>query len=175
MVSKNEEILGVWSELFVGQALAVRAVESDLAGKAPLSISEYDVLLCVSRSHERAIRFSALAEAAVYTKSGITRVVKRLEDEGLLMRRECPEDKRVTYAVLTEAGDRALRETWRWYSQSVSEILSPCFTQQEAQTLRELLGRIVHKLSRPELIQIRTSRSGSATKLGNSRRKQAGS
>lgn len=155
MGSKNEEILGVWSELFVGQALAVRAVEADLHGKAPLSIGEYDVLLCVSRSPERSIRFSALAEAAVYTKSGITRVVKRLEDQGLLRRQECPEDKRVTYAVLTEEGDKALRDTWRCYSQSVLEILAPCFTLQEAQTLRELLGRVVQKLSRPELFQIR--------------------
>lgn len=156
MASKNDEILRVWSELFVGQALAVQAVELAIAGKAPLSIAEYDVLLCISRSPQRSVRFSALAEAVIYTKSGITRLVKRLESEGYVRRQECPEDKRVTYAVLTEEGDRALQETWHWYGKAVLEILSPCFSALEAQTLRELLGRIVQKLSKPELVNIRT-------------------
>lgn len=158
MVQKNEEILGVWSELFVGQSLAVRAVEAVLTEKAPLSIGEYDVLLCISRSPNQSIRFSELAEAVVYTKSGITRLVKRLEDEGYVQRRVSAEDRRVYYAELTPEGDRALEETWRWYGQAVIDVLASCYTLQEAQVLRELLGRIVQKLSRPELVQIRSLR-----------------
>lgn len=155
MTSKNESILGVWAELFVGHALAVRAVEVRLDGKAPLSVAEYDVLLCVSRSVGRSIRFSTLAETALYTKSGITRLVKRLEDQGYVRREECAEDRRGTFAVLTDSGERALKETWRWYSAAIVETLGPCFTAQQAEQLRELLGQMVQKISPPEVMQIR--------------------
>jgi DNA-binding MarR family transcriptional regulator len=157
MASKDEEILRVWSELFVGHALAVRAVEAQMSSKAPLTINEYDVMLCISRSLGQRIRLSALADTAIYTKSGITRVIKRLEHEGYVFREECPADKRGSFAILTDNGKQALKETWRWYSAAILKIFGPCFSHAEAQKLRELLGRLVEKLSVPELVQIRSS------------------
>ena len=154
MTKKDDEILGVWSELFVGHALAVRAVEGAMAGHAPLTIDEYDVMLCISRSVDRRIRFSALAEATIYTKSGITRIVKRFEEEGFVRREECPEDKRVTYAVLTDGGARVLKETWSIYGAAIVKTLGPCFNYADAQTLRELLARLVEHLTNPALVQI---------------------
>ena len=156
MSGKDEEILGVWSELFVGSAFAVRAVESRMAGKAPLSVDEYDVMLCISRSPDQSIRFSALAEAATYTKSGITRIMKRLQAEGFVVRKECPDDRRGSLAELTAEGRKALKDTWRHYRTAILETLSPSFTAQEAKTLRELLGRIVDEFSTPALVQIRS-------------------
>ena len=154
MGTKDEEILGVWSELFVGHALAIRAVEAAMSEKAPLSIDEYDVMLCISRAEKQRIRFSHLAEASIYTKSGITRIIKRLEEEGFVAREECPNDKRGTFAVLSDAGKQALRETWKWYSTAILKVLSPCYTQNEAQKLRELLEKIVEHLSGVDLVQI---------------------
>ena len=156
MALKDEEILGLWSELFVGNALALRAIEEEIAEIAPLTINEYDVMLCISRSSGQKIRFSALADASVYTKSGITRIMKRLEHEGFVKREGCPEDKRGSFAVVTKSGTEALQKTWQHYSAAVLNILSSCFSTSEAQTVRELLGRLVEKLLKPELVQIRT-------------------
>jgi len=158
VTAKDEEILGVWSELFVGHALSVRAVEEQIAGKTPLSLDEYDALLCISRSAGQRIRFSALAAATIYTKSGITRIMKRLETAGYVKREECPEDKRGSFAVLTDAGKQALKETWRWYSAAIIKVFTPCFSFAEAQELRMLLGRLVERLGKPELFQIRVGR-----------------
>jgi DNA-binding MarR family transcriptional regulator len=155
MATKNEELLGVWSELFVGHALAVREIETQIQGKATLSLDEYDLLLVISRSAENRLRFSALADATIYTRSGITRIAKRMIEEGYLEREECPSDKRGAYAVLTDKGKAALRETWRWYSAAIVKIFSPCFNQDEAKTLAELLSRIPAQLRNEPLVQIK--------------------
>lgn len=155
MTTKDEEILGLWSEFFVAHALSIRRLEEVLEDKAPLSIDEYDVLLCISRSQDQRIRFSALAEAAVYTRSGITRIMRRMEASGYVRKETCPEDKRGSFAVLTDDGKRALRDTWRCYSSGVLRVFSPLFNQHEASQLRQLLARVAEALSQPELVQIR--------------------
>ena len=155
MTAKDEEILGVWSELFVGHALSVRAVEEQMVGKSPLSVDEYDVMLCISRSPEQRIRFSALAEITIYTRSGISRILKRLEKDGFVRREGCPEDKRGSFASLTPRGRDALREAWSYYGAAILRIFGPIFSQSEAHDLRKLLGRLVDRLSKAELVQIR--------------------
>jgi DNA-binding MarR family transcriptional regulator len=155
MAGKTEELLAVWSEFFVGHALSIRAVEERMKGRAPLGVDEYDVLLCVSQSGGGRIRLSALADAALYTKSGITRILRRMEEQGFVRREVCPEDKRGQYAVLTDAGQRALRETWKLYAATVLELFEPLYTVQEAQQLRELLSRVVDSLRKPDIVQIR--------------------
>lgn len=154
MGKKDEEILGVWAELFVGHAYAVREVEHRIAGKSPLSVAEYDVMLCIQRSPGARIRYAALAAATVYTKSGITRIMTRLEREGLVLREQCPEDKRGAFAVLSPKGVKALAESWKQYSAAIIEVLGPIYSEREAGVLRELLGRIVERFSAPVVIGV---------------------
>lgn len=156
MATKDDEILSAWAEFFVSHALAVREIERDMASKAPLTLDEYDVLLVISRSPDGQLRFSAIAEATVYTRSGITRIVKRLEEAGYLEKKECPDDKRGSLAALTEKGRKAMRETWRWYSAAVLKVFSPCFTRSEALQLQQLLARITGQLSSDSLVRIRS-------------------
>jgi DNA-binding MarR family transcriptional regulator len=87
--------------------------------------------------------------------------MKRLEELGYVIRKECPEDKRGSLALLTSSGKQALKETWRHYSAAILKIFGPCFNQTEAQKLRELLGHIVEKLAKPELVQIRSTKARS--------------
>ena len=154
MSTKNEEILGAWAEFFVSHALAVRAIESEMEAQSPLSMDGYDVLLAISRAPRQRLRFSDLADTTVYTRSGITRIMKRYEDKGYISREECPEDKRGSFAVLTDEGKRALREAWRWYSKGIIQVFGNCFSEKEAQTLRSLMQKLADSLSTPKLVQL---------------------
>ncbi len=138
----------------MGHALSVRAVAAAIADKAPLTIDEYDVLLCIQRSIGGRIRLSQLAEDTVYTKSGITRILKRFEEVGYVVKKTCSEDGRGSYAELTDRGRRALGETWKHYSTAVIELLSSCFTTHEAEELQTYLARVVDKLQSNRLVQI---------------------
>jgi len=125
MSTKTEEIEEAWGAFFLAHALAIRSVETFIKDKAPLSLDEYDLLLSIARHPHGRPRFSELAQATVFTRSGISRITKRLEQRQLLAREECNDDKRGAYAVLTSAGKDAMKETWKWYSRGINELLEP--------------------------------------------------
>jgi DNA-binding MarR family transcriptional regulator len=152
MSEKSVEILAVWSELFVAHPLAIKKVEKLMRGKSLLGLDEYDLLLVISRYPGNKCRFTTLAEETLYTKSGVSRVSKRMLDRGYLIKEICPEDKRGAYAVLTKNGIEALKETWVIYSQAILEVISPCFDVESARQLRTLLGKLIDHLREDALI-----------------------
>lgn len=69
-----------------------------------VSFVEFEVLLRLFRSPDGWLRMSDLAAQTSLTNSGVTRVVDRLVDRGLLGRRACDTDRRATFAVISDAG-----------------------------------------------------------------------
>jgi DNA-binding MarR family transcriptional regulator len=69
-----------------------------------LSLIEFEVLIRLARSPDHRLRMTELAGQVALTTSGITRVVDRLERDGLARRQACPSDRRGSWAVLTGAG-----------------------------------------------------------------------
>jgi MarR family 2-MHQ and catechol resistance regulon transcriptional repressor len=76
--------------------------------QAGLSEVDFETLVRLARSPHRSLRMSDLAGQTSMSTSGITRVVDRLEREGLVERKSCVHDRRASYAVLTEAGSKRL-------------------------------------------------------------------
>lgn len=153
MAKHSPVIQAAWANFFLGHSLAVKAIEKELKGKAPLTLDEYDVLLAVKRSPGARTRFSSLAAATVYTKSGITRITKRLENEGLLKKESCPTDKRGAFATVSDRGEQAMKETWKYYSKAIEHVFGSCFSEREAMMLAAVLEKLCDALS-PELVQI---------------------
>ncbi|GAA1904833.1 MarR family winged helix-turn-helix transcriptional regulator [Streptantibioticus ferralitis] len=99
---------------------ALAALHSRIAGRierAPqfthgLGVTEYSVLRVLSRQQGHHMRMQQLANAVVLSQSATTRVVNKLEDQGLLTRYLCPDDRRGIYTEVTEAG-RALLDAAR--------------------------------------------------------------
>lgn len=76
-----------------------------------LSPVEFEVLMRLSRSPDYQLRMTDLAAQTSLSTSGVTRVVDRMERDGLLTRNSCPTDRRISYAMLTPAGHARLNET----------------------------------------------------------------
>ncbi|MER5332569.1 MarR family transcriptional regulator [Micromonospora sp. NPDC002717] len=76
-----------------------------------LSPVEFEVLTRLARSPGNQLRMTDLAAQTSLSTSGVTRVVDRMERDGLLTRRACPSDRRSSYAVVTAAGMQRLDET----------------------------------------------------------------
>ncbi|MET9874663.1 MarR family transcriptional regulator [Actinacidiphila glaucinigra] len=96
-----------------------RALDTDLVREQGLPLIEYLALVYLSEVPERQMRMSDLARACELSVSGMTRVVHRLENEGLVQRVKCTQDARGWNAVLTDAGLARLREAWRTNLSSV--------------------------------------------------------
>jgi DNA-binding MarR family transcriptional regulator len=99
--------LGLWDGL-TGAALILRAGVAELLdGELGILPEEADLLLRLSEAPEQRLRMADVSRALRLSKSGVTRLVDRLAERGLVVRAACPSDRRVVYAGLTDEGRRA--------------------------------------------------------------------
>ncbi|MGW1886699.1 MarR family winged helix-turn-helix transcriptional regulator [Streptomyces sp. NPDC001970] len=89
-----------------------RAMDADMVREQRLPVIEYLTLMHLSEAPDRQLRMSDLATACEMSLSGMTRVVHRLEGQGLVQRVRSEKDARGWNAVLTDAGFDRLREAW---------------------------------------------------------------
>ena len=135
--------------LLVTQARLIRAMDVELATAGVIPSDLYDVLLALDRAPARRLRLSDLADHVVLSRSGLTRLVDRLEAQGLLRRERCPEDRRGAYAVLTEQGSEALRKAWPVYRDAIERHFVSHLSPDEAATIRQALARVLEAQARP--------------------------
>ena len=120
MVQESERELvrlSAEEEAFVrafGRALITvpRALDADLQREQRMSMNEYCTLRLLSEAPGRRLRMSDLAAAGALSLSGMTRIMNRLEELGLVRRERCASDGRGLEAVLTDAGLQRLRQAW---------------------------------------------------------------
>jgi DNA-binding MarR family transcriptional regulator len=91
----------------------MRALSGELGQADGMSLSSYYALLHLARAPKRRLRMTELAEAVVLSPSGLTRLVERLEREGLVARIKSADDARGAYAMLTDRGHARLRKATR--------------------------------------------------------------
>jgi MarR family 2-MHQ and catechol resistance regulon transcriptional repressor len=78
--------------------------------RSGLQLAVFELLLRLARSPGERQRLTSLSRELTVTTGGITRLVDRAEDLGLVLREPCHDDARGSFAVLTEEGKRRLRE-----------------------------------------------------------------
>jgi DNA-binding MarR family transcriptional regulator len=106
----SAEELAAWRGFLRVQSALFRDLDAELTAAHDLPLRSYEVLLLLQDAPERRLRMSDLSRSVLLSPSGMTRLVDRLQREGLVGRERCAEDGRGYYAVLTEAGGRRLRE-----------------------------------------------------------------
>lgn len=102
--------LAAWREFLRAHARLTRTLETELVREQEISLAAYDVLVQLAEAPGRRLRMTDLAEALLLSRSGVTRLVGRLERIGLVGRSRVAADGRGVVAVLTEAGLDRLRE-----------------------------------------------------------------
>jgi len=123
-------------------AAVTRQFNAELLATHGLTINDFDVLAQLLRAPEQALKRVDLAERVLLTPSGITRLLKGLEEAGYVSNRPCAEDARVTYAVLTPVGKKKLEEARKTHVASVRALFSERFEKDELETLASLLERL---------------------------------
>jgi DNA-binding MarR family transcriptional regulator len=107
-----------------------------------LSAVEFEVLLRLARSPDSRLRMTDLAGQTSLSTSGVTRVVDRMERDGLVRREACASDRRSSYAVITDAGLRRLEEVLPGHLELVQQWfigqLPPAELEQTLESLRRI-------------------------------------
>lgn len=128
--------------LLGAHATLTRQLSAQLVEEHGLTMSEYEVLLLLAREPDHAMRRIDLSREVRLSPSGITRMLDRLEATGLVEKGQCDKDARVTYAVLTEAGMRKLRECSPTHFEAVERLIGDRLSDEEVKSLSDLLGRL---------------------------------
>lgn len=134
--------LEAWRGFLQSHAAIVRELDASLIAEHGVTTRDYEVLLYLAQDAEQRLPMSALAERTMLTRSGITRLVDGLVGAGLVERMSCPNDARVSYAQLTEAGYEKLRSAGCTHVGSIRRLFCEHFTADELEQLAGFLGRL---------------------------------
>jgi DNA-binding MarR family transcriptional regulator len=131
-----------FGSLLGAYAALSRELSASLVARHGLTINDYGALLLLSRAGDQGMRRIDLANDLQLSPSGITRLLDRLEDQGLVGKGECKEDARVSYAILTEAGHEKLKDAAPDHIEDIERRLSSSLSEEEIRTLDKLLSRL---------------------------------
>jgi DNA-binding MarR family transcriptional regulator len=134
--------LEAWRSYLQSHASIVRVLDAELVAAHGMTARDYEVLLYLSQAPEHKLPMSVLAESTMLTRSGITRLIDGLVDCELIERVSCPNDARVSYAHLTDAGYAKLREAGVTHVAGIRQLFLEHFTSEEIDMLASLLSRL---------------------------------
>jgi DNA-binding MarR family transcriptional regulator len=136
MASRTRIANEAWEALFRAQSTVMRElIDADVWGD--VSPSEYDVLYALSKAPD-GLRITALMGDMMLTQGGVSRLVARLEDRGLVERVADPDDGRASRVRLTAAGASAQRSVGLRHGHHVAQIMTRSFSVEQLQQLRDL-------------------------------------
>jgi DNA-binding MarR family transcriptional regulator len=107
-----------------------------------LTLSDYEVLLRLSSAPDRRMRRVDLAEKVLLTASGVTRLLDGLEAAGFVERASCDSDRRVVYAVLTDAGAAKVAQASDTHFSQVDALFGSRLDEEDQEHLRVLLTQL---------------------------------
>jgi DNA-binding MarR family transcriptional regulator len=98
-----------WTAFLDAQASLLRQLEAELMEKEDMTLAEFDVLIQLGMAPDRRLRMTELSDKVRLSHSGVTRLVDRMVQAGLVKRERCASDRRGTFATLTPVGRARLR------------------------------------------------------------------
>lgn len=134
--------LAAWRSLLRAHASLLRRLDTDLQQETGLALADFDVLAQLAQAHG-ALRMTELADRALVSRSGMSRRVARLVDEGLLRRDRAGTDGRGVVVALTEAGITRLAETAPVHARGISTLFVAQLDDQELALLERALNKVI--------------------------------
>ena len=133
--------IGAWRSLLQAHASLVRQLETELERETGLALADFDVLAQLALAAGR-LRMSELATRALISRSGMTRRVTRLVDEGLVSRAEADGDGRGIVVALTDAGVDRLVETLPVHVRGINDYFVSRLSAEDLAVLERALGSV---------------------------------
>jgi DNA-binding MarR family transcriptional regulator len=132
---------GAWRALLRAHATLIRQLETELEQQTALPLADYDVLAQLAIAGGE-LRMTELANRALISRSGMTRRVARLVDEGLVRRADATADGRSVLVVLTDAGVERLTETAPAHARGIAEHFASRLDDPELAVLEHALDKV---------------------------------
>ncbi|MQA99962.1 MAG: MarR family transcriptional regulator [Actinobacteria bacterium] len=139
----NDERHRSWALLLKAQARVVEVLDHELQTEKNLPLTWFDVLVQLASNEEGRLPMHELADRVLLSKSGVTRLVDRMERAGLLERAPCPTDRRVIYATITDKGRDVFGDASPVAYRGVREHFTELLTASEKEAFESGLTKII--------------------------------
>jgi DNA-binding MarR family transcriptional regulator len=139
----TEPELAAWQGFLRTHATLVRELDEELTERHGLPLSSYDVLIQLADAPDGMLRMSHLADAVLLSRSGLTRLVSRLESQGMIERVECKDDARGAFAAITDHGRERLAEARATHRAGVRERFLDRLSEREQRQLAKAWARLL--------------------------------
>ena len=161
---QREERTRAWLNVVQTNRVVSDALEEAVESAAGLSLAEYELLVRISNVEDGRLRMVDLADLLLVSKSGVTKLVDRVEQAGLVARESSEEDRRLTFARLTRDGRRALNRAAPAFDAAHERVFSRHLADRDVRCLRGALRKVLEgngaweeRRCSPELADRRTA------------------
>jgi DNA-binding MarR family transcriptional regulator len=134
--------LVVWRTMLRAQAQLSRRLQADLLSRHGLALGSYEVLMHLGEAAGGRLRMNDLADRVLLSRSGLTRLVDRLQRDGLVVRQSCADDARGLYAALTAAGRDRLADATPTYRRGVQDHMLSRLDEADLRALGGILDKL---------------------------------
>ena len=131
-----------WRTFLYAHASIRRQLERELQAEQGMSMGEYELLLLLAYSPDRRQRMSEIADSMVLSRSGATRLIDRLEAQGLVARVSCDTDRRGQWAHITPDGYDRLRRAAPTHLRGIAEHFLDRIPAEDLEALGRILLRV---------------------------------
>lgn len=139
----DDDEMAFWRAYTVAAGRLNAAIDADLRAESGFTLDDYEVLVHLSEAPDRRVRMSELAERVVQSRSRLTQRIDRMVTRGLVERQQCPEDRRGTFAVLTDDGMAALEAAAPGHVESVRRHLLDRLAPAQIRAGADLFGTLL--------------------------------
>jgi DNA-binding MarR family transcriptional regulator len=135
--------LEAWLAYVAANTLLEAELDRQLQRDSGMPHAYYQILAMLSDTPGRTLRMSELAAVTQSSQSRLSHAVARLERQGWIRRVPCPEDRRSTFAQLTNEGFAALAAAAPGHVSTVRKLLFDRLTPEQVTQLREICGAVL--------------------------------
>jgi DNA-binding MarR family transcriptional regulator len=145
----RRESIELWEDLVRAHSAILARLEAEMETEQGLQLRWYEVLLHLSRAPEGRLRMQDLAQISLQSKSGLSRLVDRMEAAGLVTRESCPSDRRGILAAITPAGRRRFRRAAPLHVRGIERHFGRHLAPPGSEALRSLLACLLEANAEP--------------------------
>ncbi len=144
----TKETMEGWIQLHRSHRYLLERVESALKSEGLPPLDWYDVLLELKRVKKTGLRQYEISGKVLLNKHNLSRLIDRLEKNGLVQRNACPEDGRGNLIKITSAGEKVLKQAWPVYSHVIEESFGTILKSDEIVELTRVLSLVLGRAER---------------------------
>ena len=139
----EDQKLTAWRMFLATYGMTIRALEHEMLEDQGIPLTWYEILARLDATPDGRMQMKDLAECILLSRSGLTRLFDRMAAEGLVDRHPCPEDRRGTYAAITDEGRSKLNNAMPSHIQSINEHFLRYLDVFDVQALQRVMTKVL--------------------------------